>query len=390
MSGIGSLGFGRKIFAPEHEAYRASVRRFFEVAVEPNIRQWQEEGHFPADLFKAAGNAGLLCAGIPEEYGGPGGDLLHQIVLHEEHAYSPAGAALEGGLLIDMVAFTLFYCGTEEQKRTYLPRFASGEIIAELAMSEPGAGSDVRGIRTYARRDGDDYILTGSKMWLTNGPILNLPIIAAKIDAGKGEADPISMFLVPLDEGIEGITVSKPIELMLKGAGATGAIFLDDVRLPARCLLGGVEGKGLGHALRTMALGRMAIAARCIAACELALELTVDFVKDRKAFGQRIFDFQNTQFQLASAKADTVVGRAFIDSVLPKLLDGGVDPTTAAVAKLWCAETEGKVIDSCLQLFGGAGFSDEYPISKMYTSARGHRIQGGTSEIMRLLIARSL
>jgi acyl-CoA dehydrogenase len=390
MPGIESLGFGREIFGQEHDAYRTSVRRFFKSEIEPNVAQWQKEGHFPADLFKSAGRAGLLCGGIPEEYGGPGGDVLHEIILHEEHAFSPAGAALEGGLLIDIVAHTLLYCGTEEQKRAYLPRFATGEIIAEVAISESGAGSDVRGIKTYARRDGNDYILNGSKMWLTNGPILNLPIVAAKIDAGKGDADPISMFLLPLEEGLSGVTISKPIELMLKGAGATATLYLDNVRIPARNLLGGVEGKGLAHALSTMALGRTAVGARAVASCELAIELTAEFVKNRKAFGQRIFDFQNTQFQLASAKAETTVGRAFIDSVLKKLSGSTVDPTTSAIVKLWTTETAGRVIDECLQLFGGAGFSDEYPISKMYAAARGMRIQAGTSEIMRLLIARSL
>jgi acyl-CoA dehydrogenase len=390
VSNLQTIGFGRDIFGAEHEAYRESVRRFFRTEIEPNAAQWQRDGQFPPELFRRAGSAGLLAAGIPEEYGGSGGDILHEIILHEEHAYSPAGASLEGGLRVDMVAYTLLYCGTEEQKRAYIPRFARGELISEVALSEPGAGSDLRGIKTYARRDSGDYILQGSKMWLTNGPILNFPIVAAKTDTGKGDADPISMFILPLEEGIKGVTVSKPIELMIKGSGGTGMMFFDNVRIPARNLLGGVEGKGLSHALSTMALARTAIGARSVAACELAIELTLEFVKNRKAFGQRIFDFQNTQFKLASAKAETAVGRAFIDSILPKLLAAKVDPTLSAIAKLWPTETANRVLDECLQLFGGAGFSDEYPISKMYASARGHRIQAGTSEIMRLLIARSI
>jgi acyl-CoA dehydrogenase len=226
-------------------------------------------------------------------------------------------------------------------------------------------------------------------MWLTNGPIMNLAFVAAKIDAGKGEKDPVSMFIVPF-AGTKGITVSKPTELMLKGAGGTAELFFSDVRIPAENILGGVEGKGLAHAFSTLALGRMVIAARAIAACELALELTLDFVKHRKAFGQRIIDFQNTSFKLASVKTEAAVGRAFIDSLLGQLAGSVVDPTAAAMAKLWATETEGRVMDECLQLFGGAGYSDEYPISKMFALARAHRIQAGTSEILRVIIGRSL
>jgi alkylation response protein AidB-like acyl-CoA dehydrogenase len=389
MSRIASLGFGRSVFAPEHEAFRTTVRRFFQTEVAPNVREWQKAGLFPADLFKAAAQAGILGAGIPEEYGGAGGDLLHHVVFHEEHAYSPAGAALEGGLLTDMVAFTVLYAGTEEQKKEWLPRIARGETIVEVAISEADAGSDVRGIRTYARRDGSDYILNGSKMWLTNGPIMTMALVVAKVDAGLGPKDPITMFIVPL-QGTKGVSVSQPIELMLKSAGGIAEISMKDVRIPKENVLGGVEGKGLRHAFSTLALGRMVVAARAIAACELALELTLEFVKSRKAFGQHIFDFQNTQFKLASVKADTAVGRAYIDDQLSKLANGTVDPTEAAIAKLWTTETEGRVMDECLQLFGGAGYSDEYPISKMFALARAHRIQAGTSEILRLIIGRSL
>jgi long-chain-acyl-CoA dehydrogenase len=389
MGSIDTLGFGREVFGPERDTFRTSVRRFFQTEVEPNVARWQRNGLFPADLFRTAGKWGLLCAGIPEEYGGPGGDILHHVIFHEEHAYSPAGAALEGGLLTDMVAYTLLYSGTEEQKHKWLPKFATGEVIAEVAISEPGAGSDVRGIKMYARKDGDHYVINGSKMWLTNGPIMNLAFVVAKIDAGKGVDDPISMFIVPF-EGTPGITVSKPTEMMLKSAGGSAQAFFSDVRVPAENLLGGIEGKGLSHAFKTMSLGRLVVAARAMAACELALELTLEFVKNRKAFGQRILDFQNTQFKLADVRTETAVGRAYIDKMLRQLIESEVDSTDSAMAKLWATETEGRVMDECLQLFGGAGYSDEYPISKMFALARAHRIQAGTSEILRLIIGRSL
>jgi acyl-CoA dehydrogenase len=389
MNRLALLGFGRQIFGPEHEAFRTTVRRFFDAEVQPNVAKWQKAGLFPADLFRTAGKMGILCAGIPERYGGPGGDLLHHVVFHEEHAYSPAGAALEGGLTTDMVAYTMLYCGTEEQKRAWLPRFATGEVIAEIAISEADAGSDVRGIRTYARRDGSDYLISGSKMWLTNGPIMNMAFVAAKIDAGNGAKDPITLFIVPL-EGTKGVSVGKPMELMLKSAGGVAEMSFDNVRVPKENVLGGVEGQGLAHALSTLALGRLVVGARAIAACELALELTLEFVKGRKAFGQRIFDFQNTQFKLASVKAETAVGRAYIDSQLKHVIGNAVSVTDAAIAKLWSTETEARVMDECLQLFGGSGYSDEYPISKMYALARAHRIQAGTSEILRLIIGRSL
>ncbi len=389
MSEIASLGFGRPVFREDHEQFRSTVRNFFKTEIEPNVRRWEKEGGFPAELFRTAGKAGLLCSAIPEEYGGQGGDLLHLLVLHEEHAYSPAGAAIDSGLLTDMVAQTLLHGGTEEQKRAWLPRFASGELIAELAMSEAEAGSDVRGVKTYARRDGGDYIINGAKMWLSNGPLMNFAFVAAKIDHGKTLDDPVTLFIVPFDE-VKGLTVSKPSEMLNKSAGGIAELFLDDVRVPAEYILGGAEGRGLAHAFATLGLARVASATRAVAAGELALQLTLEFVKNRKAFGKRIADFQNTQFKLATVKTELAVGRAFADKLLAQVLGNAIDPTESAMGKLWCTEMEGRVMDECLQLFGGAGYSDEYPISKMFAFARAHRIQVGTSEIMRLIIARSL
>lgn len=382
------LGYHRPVFSAEHEAFRNTVRRFFQKEIEPNVRQWQQDGFYPAELFRKAGEAGILCAGIPTEYGGGGGDVLHHLILHEEHGFSTAGASLESGLSTDLTAYVLLNGGTEEQKREWLPKFASGEGIAEVGLSEPSAGSDARGIKTFARRDGDDYVINGSKMWMSNGPIMSVLFVVAKTEPRDGR-DQHSMFIVPI-KGTPGVTVSKPTELMLKSCGGVAEVFLDNVRVPARNLLGGVEGRGLTAGLSAITLGRLATAARCLAACELALQLTTEYTKNRRAFSQRIFDFQNTQFKLASMKTEIAVGRAFIDEYLRRLAAGQLDQVESAMAKLWASELEGRVMDECLQLHGGVGFSDEFPISKMYAFARVHRIYVGTSEIMRTIIARSL
>jgi acyl-CoA dehydrogenase len=383
------LGYGREIFSEEHEAYRTTARRFFQREIEPNIREWTKAGFFPAELFRQAGQAGLLCAGIPEEYGGGGGDFLHHAILYEEHGYSPAGAAVEAGVCTDTAAYVVLHGGTEEQKREWLPKFATGEVISEVGVTEPHSGSDPRSMRTTARRDGDDYVINGSKMWMTNGPIMTMLIVAARTGEDEKGRPNISMFIVPIKD-TKGVTVSKPTELMLKSAGGVAEVFFDNVRVPARNLLGGVEGRGMANALGTITIARLAQSARMMASCELALRMTVDFVKERKAFGQRVFDFQNTQFKLASVKTEISVGRIYLDELLKRNVSGKVDATDGSMAKLWISELEGRVMDECLQLHGGAGFSDEYPISKMYVFARVHRLYLGTSEIQRLTIARTL
>jgi alkylation response protein AidB-like acyl-CoA dehydrogenase len=385
-----SLGYGRDIFEPEHDAFRDTTRKFFKKQIEPNVRQWEKDGFFPAELFQEAGKLGLLCAGIPEEYGGMGGDFLHHAILYEEHGYSPAGAALEAGLLTDTVAYCMLAGGTEEQKKEWLPRFASGHEIGEVGVTEPHSGSDPRSMKTTARRDGDDYIINGQKMWMTNSPIGTMLIVAARM-ADAEDRNGVSMFIVDFREAKgKGLTVSNPLDLMLKSCGGVAQIFMEDLRVPKENILGGNEGRGLGSALGVISVARLAQAARMMAACELALKLTLDFVRDRQAFGQRVLDFQNTQFKLAQVKTEITVGRAFLDSLLKKSAKGPIDPIDASMAKLWISELEGRVMDECLQLFGGAGFSNEYPISKMYAFARVHRLYLGTSEIQKLTIARTL
>ena len=382
-----SLGYGRSVFRDDHEAFRDSTRKFFQKNIEPNVHRWEAEGHFPAELFREAGRAGLLCAAIPEVYGGAGGDVLHHLILHEEHGYSVSGASLEAGLTTDLTANLIYRSGTEPQKREWLPFFASGEGIAEVGLTEPGAGSDARGIKTFARKDGDDYILNGQKAWMSNGPILTVLFVIAKIALESGK-DGTAMFIVPMDT--PGVTRSKPTELMMKSCGGASEVFFDNVRLPARFLMGEQEGLGLKQALDGITLGRVGAAVRSVAACELALALTVDYTKGRHAFGQTVFDFQNTQFKLASAATEMAAARAFVDSALAKIATDTLDPVESAKLKLFCTELEGRVMDECLQLYGAAGYSNEYVISKMYAFARIHRIYIGTSEIMRVIIGKSL
>jgi alkylation response protein AidB-like acyl-CoA dehydrogenase len=383
------LGYGREIFSEDHEAFRTTARRFFQREVEPNIKQWEKDGFFPAELFKKAGKAGLLCAGIPEEYGGGGGDFLHHAILYEEHGYSPAGSALEAGVCTDTAAYVMLHGGTEEQKLEWLPQFAAGDVISEVGVTEGHSGSDPRSMRTTARRDGSDYVINGSKMWMTNGPIMTMLVVAARTGETTDGRGATSMFIVPI-KTTKGVTVTKPTELMLKSAGGVAEVFFEDVRIPAENLLGGMEGRGMANALGTITTARLAQSARMLAMCELAFQMTVEFVKGRKAFGQRVYDFQNTQFKLATMKTEIAVGRAFLDNALKRNVKGVVDHIEASMAKLWISELEGRVMDECLQLHGGAGFSDEYPISKMYAFARVHRLYLGTSEIQRLTIARTI
>lgn len=386
MADIATIGFGRDCFEAEHDAFRDSVRRFMRREVEPYVKEWEKEGFFPAELFRTAGKAGLLCAGIPEEYGGGGGDMRHQFVLWEEHAYTPAAFALEGGLLTDFASLAIYNAGTEEQKREWLPFFAQGDGIAEIGLSEPGAGSDAGAVTTFARRDGDDYIINGQKCWITNAQIMTVILCVARTKP-PGEKDGLSVFIVPMDS--PGVS-RRETDLFLKSAGGVGEIFFDDVRVPARNLLGGVEGHGLRHALSLINIGRIGLACRCTAAMEVALAMTTDYVKTRKIFGQSVFDFQNTQFKLASIATDLAAARALTDRNVQLETEGRLSGVETAKAKLFVTETQFRVMDECLQLFGGTGVTNEFILSKMFNTARIQRIYAGTSEIMRNIIARSL
>lgn len=386
MRDLASLGFGRDVFEPEHDAYRETMRRFMHDMVEPNVVQWEKDGFFPPELFKEAGKLGLLCAPISDRYGGGGGDLRHYLVLTEEHGYNPAAFYLEGGLTVDFTALAIDANGTEEQKLEWIPQFASGETIGEIGLSEPGAGSDAAAVSTYAVRDGDDYIINGQKAWITNAPIMHV-VLAAVRTKPKGERDGLSIFIIPLD--LPGVSV-KNTELMMRSAGGVGEIFFDNVRVPARYLLGGVEGQGLKQSLSLINIGRIGLSCRATAASEAALTMTTEYTKQRKAFGQTIFDFQNTKFKLASIDTDIAAMRAMVDQAIRNHTLGKMQPGDDARLKLFVTEAQFRVMDECVQLFGGMGVTNEMVISKMYNLARVQRIYGGTSEIMRTIIARYL
>jgi long-chain-acyl-CoA dehydrogenase len=370
------------VYSDEHLQFRDTVRRFFQREIEPNIKQWERDGTFPRDLFRKAGKAGILQAGVPTEYGGGGGDFLHHVILHEEHGYSVAGASMGGGLGIDGSGYVILAGGSEEQKKEWLPRYASGEVVAEACFTEPQSG-----FRTFARKDGGDYIINGHKIWITNGSLCTmLPVVCKTNPAGGTKG--MSIFLVDAD--MKGVSKSRPIETLHKGCANEAEFFFEDVRVPADRLLGGKEGGGFKQVMSVLNDMRIAEGARYLAAAERAFELALEYVKNRKAFGQRIFDFQNTQFRLAEMKTELTVGRAFLERMLGKVKSGSVTPMDSSMAKLWLSELEFRVADQCLQFFGGMGYAHETPISQIWTHARVHRILLGTSEIHRLAIGRSL
>jgi acyl-CoA dehydrogenase len=377
----------RSVFSPEHEQFRATVKTFFRKEVEPNIPEWEKRGVFDASLFKKAAEYGLLQAGVPEEYGGMGGDFIYHAILHEEHGASVAGASMGGGLGIDGSSYLILSGGTEEQKKEWLPRYASGEVIAEAAFTEPQSGSDVAGFRTTAKRDGDDYIINGSKIWITNGSICTMFPTVVRMEMEDGKTG-LSVLLV--DRNAKGVTVSKGIETLHRGCANEAEVFYEDVRVPKDRLLGGKPGGGFKQVMSCLNDMRIAEASRFLAAAELGFDLTVEFVKDRRAFGQRIIDFQNTQFVLADIKTEIAVARAFVDQCLAKTVTGGLTNIESSMAKLHASELEFSALDRCLQFHGGMGYAHAMPISKLWTSSRAHRILLGTSEIHRLAIGRSI
>jgi len=375
----------RKIFTEEHEMYRETVQRFIRSEIEPHLKRWEDAGQFDPVIFRKAGQAGILCPHIPAEYGGGGGDILHQIILQEEQGYSIMGAHMEAGLSTDLASFIIYRCGTEHQKKYWLPKCASGEVIVEVAVTEPSAGSDLSNIRTTAVRDGDDYVINGSKVWVSNGGIVDMSPVLCRVGDAAG---PYAIFLVSTDS--PGLSRGENMVTMARGSGILTEMFFQDVRVPADRLLGGEEGKGLQHALSVITVARASMAARWLAQAEYAFALTLEYVRERKAFGQRIFDFQNTQFKLAEIKATLDAGRAYVDKCVLKAANGTLSVTESSMLKLWMSETENHIIDECLQLHGGMGYMNDNPISKLFTSARVHRIFLGTSEIQKVQIGRAI
>ena len=364
--------------------FRDTARRFFQRhATSEAIERWRERGVVDREFWREAGAAGLLAPSVPEEYGGVGTDFRYELAVIEEigrRGLEGFGAPVHGGI----AAPYLVHFGTEEQKRAWLPGVVSGDLVLALAMTEPGAGSDLRGIRTQAVREGDDYLINGQKTFISNGQTADLVLLACKT-----EGDRISLIAVETAK-TPGFSRGRNLHKMGREAQDTSELFFEGARVPAANLLGGEEGRGFEQMMGSLAQERLVIAAMAQAMMERALSLTVTYTKERHAFRQPIFAFQNTQFKLADARTQIAAGRAFLDSCVARHMTGDLDPVTAAMVKLWITETQWKVIDDCLQLFGGYGYMDEYPISRLFRDARIDRIHGGASEIMRTIIARSL
>lgn len=375
----------RTIFSEEHEAFRDAIRRFIQRDIMPHYREWEDAGMVPRVAWLKAGEMGMLGPDVPLEYGGAGGDFLFNAVVHEELAY--AGAASFSACLVahnDIVTSYLVKLGTEAQKRRWLPGMVTGEVIGAIGMSEPGAGSDLKALRTTARRDGDAYVLNGQKTFITNGQNANLVVVAAKTDVVNSG---VSLFLV--DTAQEGFRRGRALEKVGQKAGDTAELFFDDIRLSNDTLLG-VENKGFRAMMELMPRERVAIAMSAIAEAEGALEWAIEHVKTREAFGQKIAEFQTIRFKIAELATEAAVARVFTDWCLEHSVAGDLEFVNAIMAKLWVTDVSYKIIDECLQLFGGYGYMREYPISRAWVDARIHRIYGGTNEIMKDIIGKKI
>lgn len=362
-------------------------RRFLDAEFIPHIERWDEAGIMDRSAWNKLGEAGLLCAGIPEEYGGAGGTFAHETVINREFALAgldSIGAPLHSGI----VAPYILKYGTEEQRRRWLPKLASGEMVGAIAMTEPGTGSDLQGVKTTAKKSGNGYVLNGSKTFITNGQHANLIVVVAKTDPAAG-AKGISLMVVETDDA-QGFRRGRKLKKLGMDWADTSELFFEDVKLPAEGLLGDDEGQGFFQLMKELPQERLIVATAALGMIERALRLTIDYVKERKAFGKAIVEFQNTQFVLAECKSEATIGKVFHDHCVERHIRGECDTTTASMAKYWMTDLQNSLVDRCLQLFGGYGYMDEYPISRMYRDARVQRIYAGTNEIMKLLIARSL
>ena len=370
----------------ELDAWRESVARFVEDEVAPADAKAREQGHLDPSFWRRAGALGMLCTDIPDTFGGAGGDFRHEAVVHEELARRSLLSLNTG--VHSIAAHYFLNHGTPQQKEAFLPRMVTGELVGALAMTEPGAGSDVQAIRTRAQRHGDEWVLNGSKTFISNGYLAGVILVLAKTDPNAG-AKGISIFIVETAQA-PGFRVGKLIDKIgLKGQDTT-ELFFDDMRLPADALLGGIEGRGFAQTMGDLPYERTIIGVSSVAAMEGALAATLVYVRERQVFGQRLADLQNTKFKLAEIATQVKVARVFIDDCIKRLAAGTLDTATASMAKLWCSEAQARVVDECLQLFGGYGYTTEYMISRMYTDARIQRIYGGTNEIMKEVISRAL
>jgi acyl-CoA dehydrogenase len=370
----------------ELRLFRKTVRQFIEEKFLPRLERWRVQHHPDADAWTEAGATGLLLTDIPEEYGGGGGTFAHDVVVCEELAQ--AGVNF-GSINQSIVAHYIFSYGSEEQKRNWLPRMARGELVAAIAMTEAGAGSDLQGIKTSARRDGSDYLINGSKTFITNGWNAGIIALAVKTDSSTSGLRGISMLIVE-PRNLAGYSVGQPFEKIGMHELDTCELFFDNVRIPASNLLGPAEGKGFSQMMAQLPYERLLIAASAVATTEQALAITTKYVKERKVFGAPLIELQNTRFKLAECKTTCQVGRVFLDKCIEDYLAGRLDPVTAAMAKYWLTDRECQILDECLQLHGGYGYMKEYAIARMWMDSRVHRIYAGANEIMKEVIGSSI
>lgn len=375
----------RTVYEAEHELFRDTVHRFLEAEAAPYHEQWEKDGQVSRELWLKAGEQGFLCPTVGQEYGGLGCDFRYNAIIDE--AVGATGLSGIGwGLHSDIVAPYIEHYGSEEQKKHWLPKMVSGEVITAIAMSEPGAGSDLQGIKTTAVRDGDDWILNGSKIFITNGYMADMTIVVAKTDPKAG-AKGTSLFLVPAET--EGFEKGNKLQKVGMKAQDTAELFFNECRLPADALLG-EEGMGFVYLMQELPQERLNIALSAAAGCVSVVKQTTEYTKERQAFNQSVFDFQNTQFELAEMNAQADAMQVFIDRCLELHIKGELDVPTAAKAKLLSTDLQCQIIDRCVQLHGGYGYMWEYPVARAYADARVQRIYGGSNEVMKLIIARSL
>ena len=374
----------RAVFDEDHAQFRDSVRKLFDRHLTPNLDRWEAEGIVDRDFWRACGSAGLLCPTVPEEYGGLGLDYRYNAVVDEELAYAGSSAGIT--LQSDIVADYIIAYGSEEQKKRWLPGMVSGDVITAIAMTEPGTGSDLQGVRTTAVRDGNHYVVSGQKTYITNGQNADLVIVVCKTDPSQGSK---GMSLILVEAEREGFSRGRNLDKIGQHSADTSELFFDKVRVPiTNCL--GEEGKGMRQLMAQLPQERLSIACSAQAAAQKAFDLAVEFTKERKAFGKTVFEIQTVRFTLAEMKTRLQVGWAHLDWALEKHIRGELTPFEASAAKLFHTELQWDLCDQSLQLHGGAGYMNEYPIARLWRDARVQRIYGGTSEIMKEMVARSI